>query len=162
MQYPVDLEQYDRREQLKKSGLGKVSFLFLPFWSSATSTTASRENSNNYFFFLQVIMFLSKSDEETTSNRKLAKDLVDKWVIILLLWSFVSAIFHSCLLRAKREYYHTLSSGTSNSILGKVLSLYWITFFSFFFFFFGGGGVVCSETVVAALIFSFLDTDDWL
>lgn len=26
-------------------------------------------------------MFLSKSDEETTSNRKLAKDLVDKWVI---------------------------------------------------------------------------------
>ncbi|MFQ6625170.1 hypothetical protein Gotur_003454, partial [Gossypium turneri] len=26
-----------------------------------------------------VIMFLSKSDEETTSNRKLAKELVDKW-----------------------------------------------------------------------------------
>lgn len=26
-------------------------------------------------------MFLSKSDEETTSNRKLAKDLVDKWVM---------------------------------------------------------------------------------
>ncbi|CAN1256547.1 Protein IWS1 homolog 1 [Linum perenne] len=49
---PLDLEQYDRREQLKKSGLGK---------------------------HLQVIMFLSKSDEETTSNRKLAKDLVDKW-----------------------------------------------------------------------------------
>ncbi|KAK3428746.1 hypothetical protein EUGRSUZ_E00221 [Eucalyptus grandis] len=47
--YPIDLEQYDRREQLKKSGLGKV------------------------------IMFLSKSDEEMTSNRKLAKDLVDKW-----------------------------------------------------------------------------------
>ncbi|KAM6556567.1 hypothetical protein CsatB_003586 [Cannabis sativa] len=46
---PIDLEQYDRREQLKKSGLGKV------------------------------IMFLSKSDEETTSNRKLAKELVDKW-----------------------------------------------------------------------------------
>uniref|UniRef100_A0A6N2KR63 TFIIS N-terminal domain-containing protein n=1 Tax=Salix viminalis TaxID=40686 RepID=A0A6N2KR63_SALVM len=43
--FPIDLEQYDRREQLKKSGLGKV------------------------------IMFLSKSDEETTSNRKLAKDL---------------------------------------------------------------------------------------
>ncbi|KAA8522000.1 hypothetical protein F0562_012686 [Nyssa sinensis] len=39
--FPIDLEQYDRREQLKKSGLGK--------------------------------------DEETTSNRKLAKDLVDKW-----------------------------------------------------------------------------------
>ncbi|XP_015897712.3 protein IWS1 homolog 1 [Ziziphus jujuba] len=47
--FPIDLEQYDRREQLKKSGLGKV------------------------------IMFLSKSDEETTSNRKLAKELVDKW-----------------------------------------------------------------------------------
>ncbi|XP_065878228.1 protein IWS1 homolog 1 [Euphorbia lathyris] len=47
--FPIDLEQYDRREQLKKSGLGKV------------------------------IMFLSKSEEETTSNRKLAKDLVDKW-----------------------------------------------------------------------------------
>ncbi|KAL1136438.1 hypothetical protein V6Z11_A12G239500 [Gossypium hirsutum] len=47
--FPIDLEQHDRREQLKKSGLGKV------------------------------IMFLSKSDEEATSNRKLAKDLVDKW-----------------------------------------------------------------------------------
>lgn len=48
-EFPIDLDQYDRREQLKKSGLGKV------------------------------IMFLSKSDEETTSNRKLAKDLVDTW-----------------------------------------------------------------------------------
>ncbi|KAK6947361.1 Transcription factor IIS, N-terminal [Dillenia turbinata] len=47
--FPIDLEQYDRREQLKKSGLGKV------------------------------IMFLSRSDEETTANRKLAKDLVDQW-----------------------------------------------------------------------------------
>lgn len=47
--FPIDLDQYDRREQLKKSGLGKV------------------------------IMFLSRSDEETTTNRKLAKDLVDKW-----------------------------------------------------------------------------------
>ncbi|KAH9618522.1 hypothetical protein KSS87_008778 [Heliosperma pusillum] len=47
--FPIDLDQYDRREQLKKSGLGKV------------------------------IMFLSRSDEETTSNRKLAKELVDKW-----------------------------------------------------------------------------------
>ncbi|XP_075518075.1 protein IWS1 homolog 1-like [Primulina tabacum] len=46
---PIDLEQHDRREQLKKSGLGKV------------------------------IMFFSKSDEETTANRKLAKELVDKW-----------------------------------------------------------------------------------
>ncbi|KAL0447721.1 UNVERIFIED_CONTAM: protein IWS11 [Sesamum latifolium] len=40
--FPIDLEQYDRREQLKKSGLGKF-------------------------------------DEETTANRKLAKELVDKW-----------------------------------------------------------------------------------
>lgn len=47
--FPIDLEHFERREQLKKSGLGKV------------------------------IMFLSKSDEETTSNKKLAKDLVDKW-----------------------------------------------------------------------------------
>ncbi|KAJ7943886.1 transcription factor IWS1 [Quillaja saponaria] len=48
-EFPIDLEQYDRREQLKKSGLGKV------------------------------IMFLSKSDEEIGVNRKLAKELVDKW-----------------------------------------------------------------------------------
>ncbi|KAK8955980.1 hypothetical protein KSP40_PGU007956 [Platanthera guangdongensis] len=47
--FPIDLEQYDRRDQLKRSGLGKV------------------------------IMFLSRSDEETTGNRKLAKELVDKW-----------------------------------------------------------------------------------
>ncbi|XP_047327795.1 protein IWS1 homolog 1 [Impatiens glandulifera] len=47
--FPIDLEQFDRREQLKKSGLGKV------------------------------IMFFSKSDEETTSNKRLAKELVDKW-----------------------------------------------------------------------------------
>ncbi|XVF52293.1 hypothetical protein PTKIN_Ptkin05aG0007200 [Pterospermum kingtungense] len=53
--FPIDLEQHDRREQLKRSGLGKV------------------------------IMFLSKSDEETTSNRKLAKDLVDKWVMFWLM-----------------------------------------------------------------------------
>ncbi|XP_024516045.1 protein IWS1 homolog 1 [Selaginella moellendorffii] len=46
---PIDLEHEDRREQLKKSGLGKV------------------------------VMFLSKLDEETPSNKKLAKDLVDKW-----------------------------------------------------------------------------------
>ncbi|CAK8540282.1 unnamed protein product [Lathyrus sativus] len=47
--FPIDLEQFDRREQLKRSGLGKV------------------------------IMFLSRSDEEINVNRKLAKDLVDKW-----------------------------------------------------------------------------------
>ncbi|RZC80579.1 hypothetical protein C5167_043152 [Papaver somniferum] len=47
--FRVDLEEFDRREQLKRSDLGKV------------------------------IMFLSRSDEETAGNRKLAKDLVDKW-----------------------------------------------------------------------------------
>ncbi|KAI8545034.1 hypothetical protein RHMOL_Rhmol07G0011900 [Rhododendron molle] len=52
--FPIDLEHFEKREQLKKSGLAKV------------------------------IMFLSKSDEETT-NKKLAKDLVDKWVIDFLL-----------------------------------------------------------------------------
>ncbi|CAN6442698.1 unnamed protein product [Victoria cruziana] len=46
---PIDVEQHDRKEQLKRSGLGKV------------------------------IMFLSRSDEETTSNKKLARELVDKW-----------------------------------------------------------------------------------
>lgn len=29
MQFPIDLEQYDRREQLKKSGLGKVGLLLM-------------------------------------------------------------------------------------------------------------------------------------
>ncbi|KAF6175552.1 hypothetical protein GIB67_023072 [Kingdonia uniflora] len=47
--YPIDLEQDDRRNQLKQSGLGKA------------------------------IMFLSRWDEETRGNRKLAKELVDKW-----------------------------------------------------------------------------------
>lgn len=28
LQFPIDLEQYDRREQLKKSGLGKVGVSF--------------------------------------------------------------------------------------------------------------------------------------
>ncbi|XP_047965670.1 LOW QUALITY PROTEIN: protein IWS1 homolog 1-like [Salvia hispanica] len=46
---PINLDQFGRREQLKKSGIGKV------------------------------IMFLSKSDEETTDNRKLARELVHKW-----------------------------------------------------------------------------------
>ncbi|KAJ7120660.1 hypothetical protein O6H91_Y564600 [Diphasiastrum complanatum] len=46
---PIDVELYDRREQLKKSGLGKV------------------------------VMFLSRLDEETPLNKKLARDLVDKW-----------------------------------------------------------------------------------
>ncbi|KAH7298173.1 hypothetical protein KP509_25G030500 [Ceratopteris richardii] len=48
-QLPIDVELDERREQLKRSGLGKV------------------------------IMFLSKSDEEGAANRKLARDLVDKW-----------------------------------------------------------------------------------
>ncbi|KAF3775724.1 IWS1-like protein [Nymphaea thermarum] len=46
---PIDVEQHDRKEQLKRSGLGKV------------------------------IMFLSRSEEETTSNKRLARELVDKW-----------------------------------------------------------------------------------
>ncbi|KAE8671873.1 SWIM zinc finger family protein [Hibiscus syriacus] len=46
---PVDIRAEDRREHLKRSGLGKV------------------------------IMFLSKSDEEITANRQLAKDLVENW-----------------------------------------------------------------------------------
>ncbi|PIA61629.1 hypothetical protein AQUCO_00300861v1 [Aquilegia coerulea] len=48
-EYPIDLNLYDRIDQLKKSGLGKV------------------------------IMFLSRSDEETTCNKKIARDLVNKW-----------------------------------------------------------------------------------
>ncbi|KAK1375020.1 IIS transcription factor [Heracleum sosnowskyi] len=47
--FAIDLEQDERKEQLKKSGLGKV------------------------------IMFLSRSEEETTSNRRIAKELVDNW-----------------------------------------------------------------------------------
>lgn len=47
--FPIDLDHCDRRQQLIKSGLGKV------------------------------IMFLLKSDEETTTNKKLAKQLVDNW-----------------------------------------------------------------------------------
>jgi transcription factor SPN1 len=46
---PIDVEQFERREQLKKSGLGKV------------------------------VMFLSRLPEETPANKKLARDLVDKW-----------------------------------------------------------------------------------
>ncbi|KAK8671508.1 hypothetical protein V6N13_038102 [Hibiscus sabdariffa] len=47
--FPIDISGGDRREQLKKSGLGKV------------------------------IMFLSKSDEEITANRQLAKALIENW-----------------------------------------------------------------------------------
>ncbi|KAI7995401.1 hypothetical protein LOK49_LG11G02034, partial [Camellia lanceoleosa] len=62
--FPIDLEHYDRREQLKKSGLGKV------------------------------IMFLLKSDEETTANRRMAKDLVDKWVMLYIFLTFGT---HTCV-----------------------------------------------------------------
>ncbi|KAK4422492.1 protein IWS11 [Sesamum alatum] len=48
--FPIDLQQSDRRGLLKRSGLGKV------------------------------IMFLSMSAEETIANQKLAKKLVDKWM----------------------------------------------------------------------------------
>jgi len=34
-------------------------------------------------------MFLSKSDEETTANRKLAKELVDKWVSLFPVSTYV-------------------------------------------------------------------------
>ncbi|KAL4388629.1 hypothetical protein GQ457_09G027550 [Hibiscus cannabinus] len=51
--FSIDVSSEGGREQLKRSGLGKV------------------------------IMFLSKSDEETTSNRQLAKDLVENWSRII-------------------------------------------------------------------------------
>ncbi|XP_017980147.1 PREDICTED: protein IWS1 homolog [Theobroma cacao] len=47
--FPIDLEQHYRREQFKRSGLGRA------------------------------IMFLSKYEEETVSNRRVAKDLIDRW-----------------------------------------------------------------------------------
>lgn len=47
--FPIDLDSYDRRQQLIKSGLGNV------------------------------IMLLFKSDEETTANKILAKQLIDNW-----------------------------------------------------------------------------------
>ncbi|PIA30793.1 hypothetical protein AQUCO_05400119v1 [Aquilegia coerulea] len=47
--YPLDVGQFNTREQLKKSGIGKV------------------------------VMFLSKTDEDIAANRKLARDLADKW-----------------------------------------------------------------------------------
>ena len=79
MQFPIDLEQYDRREQLKKSGLGKVRSFCV---EKAYKGLSIRVTTLIYLLCSwQVIMFLSKSDEETTSNRKLAKELVDKWVI---------------------------------------------------------------------------------
>ncbi|XVF24497.1 hypothetical protein REPUB_Repub13aG0133200 [Reevesia pubescens] len=46
---PIDIEKEDRKEQLKKSGLGKV------------------------------VMFLSKSEEELSANRKLARHLTENW-----------------------------------------------------------------------------------
>ena len=52
-------------------------------------------------YILQVIMFLSKSDEETTSNRKLAKDLVDQWV--MLPPSLSSAVFYFVIHSRKQR-----------------------------------------------------------
>ncbi|XVF82380.1 hypothetical protein PTKIN_Ptkin16aG0042200 [Pterospermum kingtungense] len=46
---PIDMEREDRREQLKKSGLGKV------------------------------VMFLLKSEEESPANRNLARHLTENW-----------------------------------------------------------------------------------
>ncbi|KAK8662151.1 hypothetical protein V6N13_091738 [Hibiscus sabdariffa] len=51
--FSIDVSSEGGREQLKRSGLGKV------------------------------IMFLSKSDEETNANRQLAKDLVENWSRII-------------------------------------------------------------------------------
>lgn len=43
-------------------------------------------------------MFLSKSDEEITANRKIAKDLVDKWVIPFPFYYFhISPLWHTTL-----------------------------------------------------------------
>jgi hypothetical protein len=81
LQFPIDLDQYDRREQLKKSGLGKVRIHYLIQIDKNRYVGFILRNLN-LFWLWQVIMFLSKSDEETNSNRRLAKDLVDKWVII--------------------------------------------------------------------------------
>ncbi|XP_021287410.1 protein IWS1 homolog 1-like [Herrania umbratica] len=47
--FPIDLEQDYRREQFKRSSLGRA------------------------------IMFLSKYEEETVSNRRIAKDLIHRW-----------------------------------------------------------------------------------
>ncbi|KOM47304.1 hypothetical protein LR48_Vigan07g100800 [Vigna angularis] len=46
----MDLEHHDKREHLKNSGIGNA------------------------------VMFLSQSDEEINSNRKLANELIYKWV----------------------------------------------------------------------------------
>jgi hypothetical protein len=54
-------------------------------------------------------MFLSKSDEETTSSRKLAKDLVDKWVMFKSLY----LILLYCL------YFCYLGEGGGHSFCGK-------------------------------------------
>ena len=45
-----------------------------------------RELGLRYCIYVQVIMFLSRSEEETTANRKLAKDLVDKWVGLYIIF----------------------------------------------------------------------------
>jgi TFIIS helical bundle-like domain len=42
-------------------------------------------------------MFLSKSDEETTANRKLAKELVDKWVSVYLLCTIKILRYATCV-----------------------------------------------------------------
>ncbi|KAF5938743.1 hypothetical protein HYC85_023002 [Camellia sinensis] len=76
MQFPIDLEHYDRREQLKKSGLAKEQLCIL------------------IFCVMHVIMFMSKYDEETAGNRRMAKHLVDKWVMFYIFWTFGT---HTCI-----------------------------------------------------------------
>lgn len=84
IQFPIDLEEYNRKEQLKMSGLGKVWSIIYGLASMYTVSFKLYTNENSVIctFSIQVITFLSKSNEETKSNRKLAKHLVDKWVIM--------------------------------------------------------------------------------
>lgn len=96
-QFPIDLEQFDRREQLKKSGLGKVS-LSIGRYKIFFLFIGKNIFVNNTLSPVQVIMFLSKSDEEITANRKIAKDLVDKWVILFPFYYFhISPPWHITL-----------------------------------------------------------------
>ena len=50
--------------------------------------------------YFQVIMFLSKSDEEGSANRKLARDLVDKWVSVCVNLYLTLMVYYACLLRS--------------------------------------------------------------
>jgi hypothetical protein len=82
----IDLEQFDKREPLRKSDLGKVYFVSeLQFWKVLFRLSTVYLTADYILFDVQVIMFLSKSDEDTTSSRKLAMEIVYKWVIFFSL-----------------------------------------------------------------------------